>query len=52
MFLVCDEQEDWSLFMVTKYRTIKLQMTEFDEEFSEEHAEGTEVRAQPFLGLS
>ena len=41
-------QEDWSLFMVTKYRTIKLQMTEFDEEFSEEHAEGTEVRAQPF----
>ena len=36
--------------MVTKQRTIKLQMTEFDEEFSEEHAEGTEVRTQPFLG--
>lgn len=36
-------QEDWSLFMVTKKRTTKLKMTEFDETFSEDHAEGTEV---------
>ena len=29
--------------MVTKRRTTKLRMTEFDEEFSDDHAEGTEV---------
>ena len=36
-------QEDWSLFLITKKRTTKLKMTEFDETFSEDHAEGTEV---------
>ena len=29
--------------MVTKKRTTKLRMNEFDEAFSEDHAEGTEV---------
>lgn len=29
--------------MVTKKRTTKLKMSEFDETFSEDHAEGTEV---------
>ena len=37
-------QEDWAMFMITKKRTTKLKMTEFDEAFSEDHADGTEVR--------
>ena len=36
-------QEDWSLFMANKRRFIKLKMTEFDEEFSDEMAEGIVV---------
>ncbi|ELU16422.1 hypothetical protein CAPTEDRAFT_227810 [Capitella teleta] len=38
-------EEDWSLFMVNKKRTTKLKMTEFDDNFSEDHAEGTEFHA-------
>ncbi len=37
-------QEDWALFLITKKRTTKLKMTEFDENFSDDYAEGTEVR--------
>ena len=36
-------QDEWALFMVTKKRTTKLKMTEFEESFSEDHADGTEV---------
>ena len=36
-------QEDWGIYMATKKRTMKLKCTEFDEEFSEEYAEGTTV---------
>ena len=32
------------MFLVTKKRVTKLKMTEFDENFSEDHMEGTEVR--------
>ena len=32
--------------MMTKKRTIKLKMTEFDTPFNEDHAEGTEVDTQ------
>lgn len=36
-------QEDWGIYLATKKRTMKLKCTEFDEEFSEEYAEGTTV---------
>ena len=36
-------QEDWSLFLVTKLRTTNLKMTEFDDAFSEDYKDGTEV---------
>ena len=29
-----DIQEDWSVFLATKRRVMKLKMTEFDEEFN------------------
>lgn len=35
--------------MSTKKRTIKLKMTEFDENFSEDYAEGTNVSAMCFF---
>ncbi|KAK2188252.1 hypothetical protein NP493_138g01023 [Ridgeia piscesae] len=38
-------EEDWGLFMVTKKRSIKLKMTEFDETFGDEHAPGTQFHA-------
>ncbi|XP_013385748.1 protein CASC1 [Lingula anatina] len=38
-------EEDWGLFMATKKRTIKLKMSEFDEEFSDDHADGTNYHA-------
>ncbi|KAK2146360.1 hypothetical protein LSH36_614g02029 [Paralvinella palmiformis] len=41
-------EEDWSLWLVTKKRTTKLRMTEFDENFSEDHAEGTEFNADMY----
>ncbi|KAL5006456.1 hypothetical protein ScPMuIL_015262 [Solemya velum] len=34
-------EDEWSLYMVTKKRSLKLKMTEFDETFSDEIAEGT-----------
>jgi len=41
-------EEDWSIWMVTKKRTTKLKMTEFDETFSDDHAEGTEFNADMY----
>ncbi|XP_053384527.1 dynein axonemal intermediate chain 7-like [Mercenaria mercenaria] len=38
-------EEDWSLFLMTKRRSMKLKMTEFDETYSEEHAEGTDFKS-------
>merc|ERR1712154_493476 len=37
-------EEDWSLFMATKRRFMKLKMTEFDETFSEEMAQDIEFK--------
>lgn len=37
-------QDDWSLFMITRKRTMKLRISEYDETFSEDFAEGTQVR--------
>ena len=36
-------QEDWALYLVSKKRSTKLKMVEFDEKFSDDHAEGSEV---------
>jgi hypothetical protein len=36
-------QEDWCVYLQTKKRSMKLKCTEFDEEFSEDYAEGTTV---------
>lgn len=36
-------QEDWSVYMATKRRFMKLKMNEFDEEFNEEMAEDIKV---------
>ena len=44
-------QEDWGLFMITKKRSIKLKMTEFDETFGDEHAPGTQVGTAPGFSL-
>ncbi|CAH1786904.1 unnamed protein product, partial [Owenia fusiformis] len=38
-------EEDWSMFMITSKRTMKLKMTEFDDNFSEEVAENTNFHA-------
>ncbi|KAL4224695.1 Protein casc1 [Mactra antiquata] len=38
-------EEDWSLFLMTKRRSMKLKMTEFDDGYDEELAEGTEFRS-------
>ncbi|XP_062591912.1 dynein axonemal intermediate chain 7 homolog [Saccostrea cucullata] len=38
-------EEDWGVYMATKKRCMKLRCTEFDEEFSEEYAEGTTFRS-------
>lgn len=43
-FDVYELQEDWGIYLATKKRTMKLKCTEFDEEFSEDYAEGTTVR--------
>lgn len=45
-FDVYELQEDWGIYLATKKRTMKLKCTEFDEEFSEDYAEGTTVRLQ------
>ncbi|XP_048780286.1 dynein axonemal intermediate chain 7 homolog isoform X2 [Ostrea edulis] len=34
-------EEDWCIYLQTKKRSMKLKCTEFDEEFSEDYAEGT-----------
>jgi hypothetical protein len=36
-------EDEWSLFLVTKKRSMKLKMTEFEEAFSDDYAEGTNV---------
>ena len=36
-------QEDWALYLMTKMRTMKLRMIEFDENYDENFAEGTNV---------
>lgn len=38
-------EEDWGIYLATKKRTMKLKCTEFDEEFSEDYAEGTTFRS-------
>ncbi|XP_061178031.1 dynein axonemal intermediate chain 7 homolog isoform X2 [Saccostrea echinata] len=38
-------EEDWGVYMATKKRCMKLNCTEFDEEFSEDYAEGTTFRS-------
>lgn len=41
-------EEDWSLFLMTKRRCMKLNMTEFDEIYSEEYAEGTHFKSNMY----
>ncbi|XP_052797424.1 dynein axonemal intermediate chain 7 homolog isoform X1 [Mya arenaria] len=38
-------EEDWSLFLMTKRRSLKLKMTEFDDAYSEDYAEGTAFKS-------
>ncbi|XP_064600678.1 dynein axonemal intermediate chain 7-like [Liolophura sinensis] len=38
-------EEDWSLFLITKRRAMKLKMTEYDETFSDQLAEDTEFQS-------
>ena len=44
-------QEDWAMYMITKKRSIKLNMTEFDTEFADEHAAGSQVCSACVLSL-
>jgi len=41
-------EDDWSLFMITRKRTMKLRMSEFDDDFSEDFAEGSEFHADMY----
>ncbi|KAH3877276.1 dynein axonemal intermediate chain 7-like isoform X2 [Dreissena polymorpha] len=38
-------EETWSLYLMTKRRSMKLKMTEFDEAFEENHADGTHFKS-------
>ncbi|KAL8618991.1 hypothetical protein ACOMHN_018373 [Nucella lapillus] len=38
-------EEDWSLFKASKRRFVRLKMTEFDEEFNEEMADGIQFKS-------
>ncbi|XP_038049724.1 axonemal 84 kDa protein-like isoform X2 [Patiria miniata] len=40
-----DKKDEWSLLMVSKQRTMKLRITEYDEEFSEDYADGAQFHA-------
>ncbi|XP_022108639.1 axonemal 84 kDa protein-like isoform X2 [Acanthaster planci] len=40
-----DEKDEWSLLMVSKQRTMKLRVSEYDEEFSEDYADGSQFHA-------
>ncbi|XP_072047400.1 LOW QUALITY PROTEIN: dynein axonemal intermediate chain 7 homolog [Amphiura filiformis] len=40
-----DEEEEWALLMVSRERAMKLKMTEYEEEFSDVHAEGSQFHA-------
>ena len=37
--------------MVTRKRSMKLRMSEFDEDFSDDFAEGSEVRLRPAINI-
>ncbi|XP_070551634.1 dynein axonemal intermediate chain 7-like isoform X2 [Ptychodera flava] len=39
------EKDEWSLLMISSQRAMKLRMTEFDDQFTEDFAEGTEFHA-------
>ena len=41
-------EEDWKVYMATKKRAMRLKVTDFDETFEEEMAEGSEVS---YLGI-
>ncbi|XP_064635495.1 dynein axonemal intermediate chain 7 homolog isoform X2 [Lineus longissimus] len=41
-------EEEWALFLVTKKRSMKLKMTEFEEAFSDDYAEGTNFHADMY----
>ncbi|XP_077994228.1 dynein axonemal intermediate chain 7-like [Glandiceps talaboti] len=38
-------EDEWSLLMMTSQRAMKLRMSEFDDQFNEDYAEGTEFHA-------
>ncbi|WAR02748.1 AXP83-like protein [Mya arenaria] len=44
-YVSIQDKEDWSLFLMTKRRSLKLKMTEFDDAYSEDYAEGTAFKS-------